>query len=92
MGGHEYMRSILLSQVISNVPVAIVPYLFSRNTGVRLYGLDSAGLVSLIGALAPVVNYRIYVHEYPGSGWKFIKTFMRVSIAFLQSWYFISKG
>lgn len=82
MDGHEYAGSILLSQAISNVPAAIVLYPFSRNVGALLYGLDSAGLVSLIGSLASVINYRIYVREYPGNGGKFIKTFTLVSLAF----------
>ncbi len=82
MDGREYVGSILLSQVISNVPAAIVLYPFSKNIGALLYGLDSAGLVSLIGSLASVINYRIYVREYPGNGGKFVKTFTLVSLAF----------
>ncbi|MBQ7579914.1 MAG: citrate transporter [Clostridia bacterium] len=82
IAGREYSGSILLSQVISNVPAAIVLYPFSRNTGALLYGLDSAGLVSLIGSLASVINYRIYVREYPKNGGKFVKTFTLVSLAF----------
>ena len=82
MDGREYVGSILLSQVISNVPAAIVLYPFSKNIGALLYGLDSAGLVSLIGSLASVINYRIYVREYPGNGGRFVKTFTLVSLAF----------
>ncbi len=82
VAGREYAGSILLSQVISNVPAAIVLYPFARNVGALLYGLDSAGLVSLIGSLASVINYRIYVREYPGQGGKFLKTFTLVSLAF----------
>ena len=96
MAGREYAGSILISQVISNVPAAIVLYPFSQNTGALLYGLDSAGLVSLIGSLASVINYRIYVREYPGGGWKFIKTFTLVSLAFFAfvvlPGYFISRN
>lgn len=82
VAGHEYAGSILLSQLISNVPAAIVLYPFAKNVGALLYGLDSAGLVSLIGSLASVINYRIYVREYPGRGGKFIKTFTLISLAF----------
>lgn len=96
MDGHEYAGSILLSQAISNVPAAIVLYPFSRNVGALLYGLDSAGLVSLIGSLASVINYRIYVREYPGNGGKFVKTFTLVSLAFFAivviPGYFISRA
>ena len=82
VAGREYVSSILLSQLISNVPASIVLYPFSNNIGALLYGLDSAGLVSLIGSLASVINYRIYVREYPGQGGKFIKTFTLISLAF----------
>ena len=82
VAGHEYLWSILLSQVISNVPASIVLYPFSKNTGALLYGLDSAGLCSLIGSLASVINYRIYVREYPENGGRFIRVFTLISLAF----------
>lgn len=82
VAGHEYPCSILLSQIISNVPAAIVLYPFSQNIPALLYGLDSAGLCSLIGSLASVINYRIYVREYPGKGGKFIKVFTLISLCF----------
>lgn len=79
---HEYVWGILLSQAISNVPAAIVLYPFTDNLSSLLYGVDSAGLCTLIGSLASVINYRIYVREYPGNGGKFIRTFTLVSLAF----------
>ena len=82
MAGREYIGSILLSQLISNVPASNVLYPFAKNVGALLYGLDSAGLVSLIGSLASVINYRIYVRAYPGRGGAFLKTFTLISLAF----------
>ena len=82
INGHEYVGSILVSQVISNVPAAIVLYPFAEHTGALLYGLDSAGLVTLIGSLASVINYRLYVREYPGRGRAFVKYFTGISILF----------
>ena len=82
VSGHEYVWSILLSQVISNVPASIVLWPFSKNLRALIYGLDSAGLCSIIGSLASVINLRIYVREYPGRGWAFIKTFTWISLAF----------
>ncbi len=78
----EYLWSILLSQLISNVPAGIVLYPFAENKGALLYGLDSAGLCTIIGSLASVINYRIYVREYPKNGKKFIIIFTLVSLAF----------
>ena len=82
VAGREYWWAIGLSQVISNVPASIVLYPFTENFAGLIYGADTAGLCSLIGSLASVINYRIYVREYPGQGRRFIKTFTLISWAF----------
>ncbi len=79
----EYWWSIGISQIISNVPASIVLYPFTQNNAGLIYGLDTAGLCSLIGSLASVINFRIYVREYPGHGKAFIKTFTLISWMFL---------
>ena len=95
VAGNEYVVSIAVSQVISNVPAAIVLFPFAENRGALLYGLDSAGLVTLIGSLASVINYRLYVREYPGRGKKFVGVFTTISIIFFllvaAPGYFISR-
>ena len=82
VNGREYWWTILLSQVISNVPATIVLYPFSHSFTGLIYGADTAGLVSLIGSLASVINYRIYVREYPKNGRKFILVFTLISWIF----------
>ncbi|MBR6102929.1 MAG: hypothetical protein IKP95_10905 [Ruminococcus sp.] len=82
VAGNEYWWAIGLSQLISNVPASIVLYPFTENFAGLIYGADTAGLCSLIGSLASVINYRIYVREYPGEGKRFIKVFTLVSWAF----------
>lgn len=82
VAGYEYWWAIGLSQIISNVPASIVLYPFSENFAGLIYGADTAGLCSLIGSLASVINYRIYVREYPQDGKRFIKVFTLVSWAF----------
>ena len=95
VAGYEYWWAIGLSQLISNVPASIVLYPFTENFSGLIYGADTAGLCSLIGSLASVINYRIYVREYPGNGGKFIKVFTLVSWAFfiivVIPGYFLSK-
>ncbi|MCF0261302.1 MAG: hypothetical protein HUK23_00145 [Sphaerochaetaceae bacterium] len=98
VAGYEYWWGILLSQLISNVPASIVLWPFTKNLAALLYGVDSAGLVSLIGSLASVINFRIYAREYPGKGLAFIKGFTLISLCFfaivvvpgylLSSWQF----
>ena len=82
VAGAEYWWVIGISQVISNVPATIVLYPFSENFAGLIYGADTAGLCSLIGSLASVINYRIYVREYPGNGKRFILVFTLISWAF----------
>ena len=82
VSGHEYFWAIGLSQIISNVPATIVLYPFADNFAGLIYGADTAGLCSLIGSLASVINYRIYVREYPDGGGRFIKVFTLISWAF----------
>jgi len=95
VAGNEYWWVIGLSQIISNVPASIVLFPFTENTSALIYGADTAGLCSLIGSLASVINYRIYVREYPENGGKFLKTFMLISLIFFAivviPGYFISK-
>jgi len=55
---------------------------FSTNVAGLLYGVDTAGLCSIIGSLASVINYRIYVREYPGKGKDFLKVFTGLSLLF----------
>ena len=57
-------------------------YPFTKNFAGLIYGADTAGLCSLIGSLASVINYRIYVREYPQNGKKFILVFTIVSWIF----------
>ena len=80
--GNEYWWSIGLSQIISNVPASIVLWPFTAELKPLIYGLDTAGLVSIIGSLASVINMRIYLREYPGHGKDFMITFEKISLIF----------
>ena len=82
--GNEYWWSIGLSQIVSNVPASIILWPFTENLTALLYGLDTAGLCSIIGSLASVINYKIYTKAtpIPGSGKNFIKIFQKISPIF----------
>ena len=68
--------------MISNVPASIVLWPFTTNIKALLYGLDSAGLCSIIGSLASVINLRIYSRSYPEKVGEFMKWFEIISLAF----------
>ena len=82
--GNEYWWSIGISQIISNVPAAIVLWPFTDSLKALIYGLDTAGLVSVIGSLASVINLRLYTREYPGRAKAFLVTFEKISLAFFM--------
>jgi len=82
VGGNEYWWSIGVSQIISNVPAAIVLWPFTTSLKSLIYGLDTAGLVSIIGSLASVINLRLYTRECPGQGKRFLLVFEKISLCF----------
>ena len=82
VSGHEYLWSIGISQFISNVPASIVLWPFTLDVKPLIYGLDTAGLVSVIGSLASVINLRLYLKEYPGHGKRFLAAFEKYSLLF----------
>ena len=80
--GNEYWWSIGISQIISNVPASIVLWPFTADLRALIYGLDTAGLVTVIGSLASVINLRLYTREYPGKGKAFLVCFEKISLCF----------
>lgn len=80
--GNEYWWSIGISQIISNVPASIVLWPFTTDLRALIYGLDTAGLVTVIGSLASVINLRLYTREYPGQGKAFMICFEKISLCF----------
>ncbi len=89
VSGHEYLWSIGISQIISNVPASIVLWPFTAELKPLIYGLDTAGLVSVIGSLASVINMRIYTKEYPGNGLKFMASFEKINLVFFVIVFFL---
>ena len=79
---NEYWWSIGISQIISNVPASIVLWPFTESLKPLIYGLDTAGLVTIIGSLASVINLRLYTKEYPKKGKQFILCFETISLCF----------
>lgn len=82
VSGNEYWWSIGISQVISNVPASIVLWPFTTSLKALIYGLDTAGLVTVIGSLASVINMRLYAKEYPGRSGEFMLVFEKISLCF----------
>lgn len=60
-----YFSSILLSQLISNVPCSIFLSRFTPHWRELLLGVNIGGMGTLIASLASVISYKFYVREHP---------------------------
>lgn len=60
MCGNETVVSVILSQVISNVPAAILLSGLSNNASALIIGTNIGGLGTLIASMASLITYKLY--------------------------------
>lgn len=83
VGGNEYWWGLGISQIISNVPGAALLLQFSENYTALLYGVNAAGMGTIVGSLASLITFSIYNKEYPKEKKNFFKYFHGFSLCFL---------
>ena len=83
VSGHEFVSGLLLSQVISNVPTAILLEPFSTNLEGLLYGVDVGGLGTLIASLASLIAFRLYSKGKGNDKGRFLIVFTLWNVVFL---------
>lgn len=81
--GRELLFGILASQVISNVPAAILLSGFTENHASLLTAVNLGGLGTLVASLASLISYQYYSKEYPGHSGSFLGAFTRWNLLFL---------
>jgi Na+/H+ antiporter NhaD/arsenite permease-like protein len=69
------LASALLSQVISNVPCAILLSGFTSYWRELLLGVNIGGMGTIIASLASVISYKFYSSENPQKAGKYIAKF-----------------
>lgn len=83
IGGREFLTAIAASQVISNVPAAILLSGFTDHHRALLLGTNLGGLGTLIASLASLISYKFYV-RIPGSAkGKYLLQFTAWNVFFL---------
>ena len=60
---HVFVLSAVASQLMSNVPVALVFAKFTHNWAALLWGTNTGGFGSLVGSLANLIAYKIYLSQ-----------------------------
>ncbi len=83
IAGHEYLTGLLCSQVISNVPAALLLSSFTNDAKSLLLGVDIGGLGTPVASLASLISLKIYANS-PGANVKrFLGVFTLVNVSFL---------
>ncbi len=83
MEGREYLMSLLTSQVISNVPAALLLSGFTRESHAVLLGVNIGGLGTPIASLASLISLKLYSHSEHASSGRFLAEFLAVNIALI---------
>ena len=83
MEGKEFWLSIGCSQIISNVPAAILLSRFTQDACGLLVGVNVGGAGTLVASLASLITFREYTHHVPNGGKQFLFLFSGISFAFL---------
>ena len=72
---NTYFQSILASQIISNVPAAMLISGFTMYSRELLLGVNIGGMGTLIASLASLISYKLYVKEYREESSEYLKVF-----------------
>lgn len=83
VNGREMTVGILLSQVISNVPAAMLLSGFTTDYPSLLLGVNLGGLGTLIASMASVISYKLYAAEDDAKPGRYMGIFTAVNVAML---------
>lgn len=83
VGGHELAVSVVASQVLSNVPAAILLSGFTSNWAALIVGTNLGGLGTLIASMASLISYKQVAFALPRSKGRYLALFTAWNLAFL---------
>ena len=83
MYGREYLTAMLASQVISNVPAAILLSGFTEKSHALLLGVNVGGLGTPIASLASLISLKLYSHSEHAETGRFLAVFTAYNLVFL---------
>lgn len=81
--GHELAVSVIASQVLSNVPAAILLSGFTSNFAALIVGTNLGGLGTLIASMASLISYKQVALVLPCEKGRYFMLFTVWNIAFL---------
>ncbi len=89
--GREIITAALSSQIISNVPAALLLSGFTSDYEALIIGVNIGGLGTLIASMASLISYKLITKENPDIKGKYMRMFTGVSVVFLAVMLLVSK-
>ena len=89
LAGRDRLFSAALSQIISNVPAAMLLSGYSDNINELIIGTNIGGLGTLIASMASLISYKQISIHYPLLKKKYFATFTVLNLAFLVILYIL---
>lgn len=83
VSGHELLAGAAASQVISNVPAALLLSGFTSDFPPLIVGVNIGGLGTLIASMASLISYKLAVREEPAAKGAYFRYFTAVNLVFL---------
>lgn len=80
---HEIIYGILFSQIISNVPAAVLLSGFTDNYKSLIIGTNIGGLGTIVASLASLISFKLYVKTKDARPLKYLGVFTLVNLIFL---------
>lgn len=89
--GRELEVGILASQVISNVPAALMLSTFTENAAELMRGVDLGGLGTLVASLASLISFKLYMKAPGAKAGRYMGVFTVLNLVFLAALYLLAK-
>ena len=83
IGGRECITAVMSSQIISNVPAALLLSGFTDNLNPLIIGVNLGGLGTLIASMASLISFKFVGREDKSLRGKYLLYFTVVNIVFL---------
>ena len=83
VSGHEVLAGVAASQVISNVPAALLLSGFTENLSALIIGVNLGGLGTLIASMASLISYKLIAREDSQIKGAYFRYFTVANICFL---------
>lgn len=91
IAGREMEIGILASQVISNVPAALMLSGFTEDAAALMRGVNLGGLGTLVASLASLISFKLYMKAPGAKAGKYLAVFTAMNAVFLAALYALAK-